>query len=193
MTMKCMKVMLGGLMLAATSFAAQAADDDMSYSNLDLGYVETDIDGIGPSADGFGLRGSVGFAEHYLVFAEYSSQSIANIDIEDMSVGFGGHHEIADNVDLVGKLGWTQVDLSAPGGLEADDDGYLLEVGLRGRLAESVELEGGARYVDLSDSGDDTGFYVGGRYHFNQMWAVGAEYRSGDGASSWLAGMRISF
>jgi hypothetical protein len=60
-------------------------------------------------------------------------------------------------------------------------------------VADAVELEGGLRYVDFSDGGDDTGFYVAGRYHFNATWAVGAEYRSADDASSWLAGVRVSF
>jgi hypothetical protein len=189
--MKFAKTLIGGLLLAVSPLAAFA--DEMSYSYVGLDYIETDIDGLGPKADGFAVRGSVGFAEHYFVFAEYVPQSVANVDIDSMAVGFGGHYGLSDSLDLVGKLGWFQVDLSAPGGLDADDDGYLVEAGLRGRVAGSVELEGGARYLDLSDGGDDTSFYAAGRYHFNAMWAVGAEYRSGSDSSSWLAGVRVSF
>ena len=189
--MKFAKIVLGSILLALAPLAALA--DDMSYSFVGIDYVETDVDGLGESADGVAARGSVGFAEHYFVFGEFVTQSVADIDIDQISVGLGGHYGLAENLDLVGKLGWTQFDLSAPGGLDADDDGYLLEVGLRGRVADSVELEGGARYTDLSDGGDETSLYVAGRYHFNDMWAVGAEYRSGDDASTWLAGVRISF
>lgn len=188
--MNFVKTLLGGLLLAATPLAAIA--DDMSYSTVDLSYIETDIDDVDSKADGFAVRGSAGFAEHYFVFAEYVPQSVADIDIDSIAVGFGGHYGLADNLDLVGKLGWFQVDLSGPG-IDGDDDGYLAEAGLRGRVAGSVELEGGMRYLDLSDGGDDTSFYAAGRYHFNAMWAVGAEYRSGSDSSSWLAGVRISF
>ena len=76
--MKLGKVVLGSLMLASAPLAAMA--DDMSYSYVDAAYVETDIDGA-PSADGFGLRGSVGFAENWFVFANYSSQSVQGIAI----------------------------------------------------------------------------------------------------------------
>ena len=126
------------------------------------------------------------------MFAEYVPQSVASLDIDSMAVGFGGHYGLSGNLDLVGKFGWFQVDLSGPG-IDGEDDGYLVEAGLRGRVAGSVELEGGARYLDLGDGGDDTSFYAAGRYHFNAMWAVGAEYRNGSDASSWFAGVRVSF
>ena len=189
--MKCMKVVLGSVMLALAPLAALA--DDMSYSYVDLAYVETDIDGLGPSADGFGVRGSIGFAENWFVFAEYSSQSVADVDIDDIAVGIGGHYGLTESLDLVGRLGWMQVDLSAPGGLEADDDGYLADLGFRGRIGDSVELEGGLRYTDFSDGGDDTSVVVGGRFHFNKTWAIGAEYQSGSDRSSILALVRASF
>lgn len=185
--MKSAKVMLGSLMLAVAPLATQA--EDMSYNYVDAAYIQTDIDGVGPSADGFALRGSVGFATNWLAFAEYSTQSVSGFDIDTMAVGFGGHYGLAENMDLVGRLGYFQVDAS-PGG---DDDGYLLDVGLRGRVTEGVELEGGARYTDLSDGGNDTAFYAGGRFHFNKTWALGAEYQSGEDSSSILAYVRASF
>lgn len=188
--MKLGKVVLGSLMLAATPLAAMA--DDMSYSFVDLAYVETDIDNA-PTADGFALRGSVGFAENWLAFAEYSDQSVQGIDITQFAVGLGGHYGITDNLDLVGRLGYFKVELDAGGGGNADDDGYLLDLGLRGRVGDAVELEGGARYTDLSDGGDDTALFVGGRFHFNKTWALGAEYQSGDDVSSILAYVRANF
>ncbi len=189
--MKFVKAMVGGLLLVAAPLAALA--DDMSYSYVDLAYVETDVDGLGESLDGFGARGSVGFAENFFAFGEFVTQSVQGVDLDTIAVGLGGHYGLAENLDLVGKLGWFQVDISG-GGASFDDDGYLADLGLRGRVADSVELEGGARYTDLGGAnGDDTVFYVGGRYHFNEMWAVGAEYQSGDDSSSWLVGVRISF
>lgn len=188
--MKFGKVVLGSLMLAATPLAAMA--DDMSYSYVDAAYVETDIDNA-PTADGFGLRGSVGFAENWFVFADYADQSVQGIDITTYDVGFGGHYAMTDSLDVVGRVGYLKAEVDAGGGINADDDGYLVDLGLRGRVADGVELEGGIHYTDFTDGGDDTGLYVGGRFHFNKTWAVGAEYQSGDDADSLLAYVRASF
>ena len=174
--MKLVKVIFGGLVLAAAPLAALA--EDMSYSFVDLAYVETEIDGAGQSPDGFVLRGSVGFAVNWFAFAEYSAQSVSGVDLDAFAVGVGGHYSLAENLDLVGRIGWTESEVSF-GPFDFDDDGYLIDAGLRGRVGDSVELEGGARYADFSDAGDSTALYVGGRFHFNDTWALGAEYQDG--------------
>ncbi|MDH4259389.1 MAG: porin [Gammaproteobacteria bacterium] len=189
--MKILKAMTAGLMLAALPLASHA--EDMSYSFVDLGYVETEIDGVGPSADGFALRGSVGFAENYFAFAEYSSQSVSGVDLDITTVGLGGHYGLADNIDLVGRAGWFKVKASTTGA-SADDDGYLLSAGLRGKVGESVELDGSVIYTDVGGSGgDDTAIAVGGRYFFTKNFAVGAEYQHGSDTSTVLVGVRYSF
>jgi Outer membrane protein beta-barrel domain len=187
--MKFAKVALGGLALALAPLAALA--EGMSYNYVDGAYVQTDIDGVGPSADGWALRGSVGFGYNWFAFAEYASQSVQGIDFATTTVGLGGHYALNDQLDLVGGAGWFSVDVS-PGGFS--DDGYLLNLGLRGRVTEGVELEGGVRYTDLGgNNGDDTAFYAGGRFHFNKTWAIGAEYQDGNDSSSILAYVRASF
>jgi hypothetical protein len=188
--MKLGKVVLGSLLLAAAPLAAQA--EGLSYSYVDLAYVETEIDGLGPSLDGFALRGSVGFATNWFAFGEYSAQSVSGVDVDSYAAGIGGHYGLADNLDLVGRIGWTKAEISA-GPFDIDDDGYLIDAGLRGRVGDAVELEGGVRYTDFSDGGDATSLFLGGRFHFNDTWALGAEYQDGDDSSTILAYVRASF
>ena len=189
--MQILKAMIATLMLAALPLASHA--EDMSYSFVDLGYVETDIDGVGPTADGFALRGSVGFAERYFAFAEYADQSVAGINVEQTAVGLGGHYGLADNLDLVGRAAWVQGKASGFG-QSFDDDGYLVSAGLRAQVGDYVELEGSVIYTDFGGSGgEDTSVAVGGRYHFNKTFAVGAEYQHSNDASTILAGVRLSF
>ena len=188
--MKLLKAVVGGLMLAAAPLAALA--EDMSYSYVDLAYVDTDIDGVGPSLDGFALRGSIGFAQNWFAFGEFAAQSVSGVDLDTYTVGLGGHYGLADNIDLFGRLGWTNVEISS-GPVDIDDDGYLVDAGLRGRVGDAVELEGGVRYTDFSDGGDATGLFIGGRFHFNKTWALGAEYQDGDDSSTILAYVRASF
>jgi len=191
MTMKFLNAMTAGLMLAGLPLASHA--EAMSYSFIDLGYIETDIDGTSSNADGFALRGSVGFAEQYFAFAEYSNQSVSGADIDQIAVGLGGHYGLSDNLDLVGRAGWFNVDASGSGG-SFDDDGYLVSAGLRGKVGTSVELEASVIYSDLGGSiGDDTTFAVAGRYYFTRNFAVGAEYQDDGDSSAILLGGRYSF
>ena len=78
--MNLVKAMFGGLMLAAAPLAALA--EDMSYSYVDLAYVDTEVDGVGPSLDGFALRGSISFAENWFAFGEFAAQSVSGVDLD---------------------------------------------------------------------------------------------------------------
>jgi hypothetical protein len=187
--MKFAKVMLGSTLLALAPLTALA--DDMSYSYVDLGYVSSDIAGA-PSADGLGLRGSVGFAENWFVFGEYSNQDLAGVDIDQFAVGLGGHYGLSETIDLVGRLGYIDAEASA-GGANVSVDGYLVSAGLRGQVTDAFELEGRVDYTDFGDNGDDTALAIAGRYFFTNQFAVGAEFATSDDVDSYFVGVRWSF
>jgi len=188
--MNLVKFALGTLMLALAPLAALA--DDMSYSYVDLGYVSSDIEGA-PSADGFGVRGSVGFAENFFVFGEYSNQDLAGVDIDQFAVGLGGHYGLTEEMDLVGRLGYVDAEAAA-GGFSVSVDGYLVSAGLRGQIGDAFELEGRLDYTDLGDDGgDDTAIAIAGRYFFTDQFALGAELSSSDDVDSYFVSARWSF
>ena len=189
--MKIVNAMVGSLLLAAVPLAAQA--EDMSYRYLQLGYMETEIDSIGPDADGFGTRGSFAFANNFFVFTEISKQEVLDIDIDQYAVGLGGHYPLAANLDLVGRIGWAKIEADAGGGLAADDDGYLAGVGIRARAGDHLQFEAGVIHVDYGDFGDDTGVELAARYHFNKNWAAGLEYQSAGDFATTMAAVRYSF
>lgn len=193
--MKIANAVVASLLLAAAPLAAQA--EDMSYSYIDLGWVNTDFDGLGESADGPGVRGSIAFGENFFAFGEYTMQEAdvlgVSVDVDQIAVGLGGRLGISDRADLVGRVGYTELDASGAGA-SADADGYLVSAGIRGQVTDSFELEGHVIHTDLgSDGGDETALAVGGRYFFTKTFAVGAEYRSGDDTDTWMAGVRFSF
>ena len=193
--MKIATALLGSLVLSAMPLAAQA--EDMSYSFIDLGYSEANLDG-GPTGDGFSARGSVGFAENFFGFADYLSQDfpafgvVPSFDIDIYSIGLGGRMEIAESVDLVGKVGYLKADVSSDG-LSGDESGYLVSAGVRARPASQFELEGNVVYRDLGGDADDTAIAVAARYFFTDMFAIGAEYEMSDDQDIWFAGVRLSF
>jgi hypothetical protein len=187
--MKYFHALAGSLLLASVPLAAHA--EDMSYSYVNLDYADVDPDDA-PSGDGPSLRGSVGFADHYFAFAEYGMFDIDVVDIDLMAVGLGGHFGLNDNIDFVARAGYVQVDISVPG-FSDSQDGWLVSAGLRGRVGNHVELEGSVMQRDLGDGGDDTVFTVGGRYHFNDLFAIGAEYQTSSDVNIAYAGVRLSF
>jgi hypothetical protein len=187
--MKFGKAMLASLLLAATPLATQA--EGMSYSYVEADYVDVDIDNA-PSGDGFGLHGSVGFSDNWFVFADYLDGSVDIVDIENISVGVGGHYPLGDNLDAVGRVGYTEFDVSASGFGSVSDDGYLLSLGLRGQVSQ-FEAEGNVIYTDLSDGGDETAFEVAGRWNFTEMFSAALGYRMGDDVNVLFAGVRLSW
>ena len=186
--MKLATAALGGLLLAVAPLATMA--EGLSYSYAELDYVDVDIDDA-PSGDGFALRGSVGFAGNWFAFVDYADASVDVIDIENIAVGLGGHFPINPTWDVVGRVGYTELDLSAQG-FGASDDGYLLSAGLRGQMSQ-FEMEGHVVYTDLSEGGDETAFEVAGRYNFSEMFSAGIAYRMGDEANTLFAGVRLSW
>ena len=179
--------------------AAQA--EGISYTFVELGYLTTDLDGIGKDLDGFVLRGSFEVADDWFLYARYLDQSVSvagvDFDAQQYAVGGGYAWSFADNMDLYGRIGYTEVELDTSGGgfggVGVDDDGYELGVGIRARPIDPLELEGAINYVDLSDAGDDTSFGVAARWFITDMFALGLEGEFADDADTYGIGFRLQF
>ena len=180
---------------ALAPFLAQA--EGISYSYLDAAYVNTDIDRFDEDVDGFALRGSYELTDNVFVFAGYADQgtSVAgfDIDLQTYNLGLGYAWPLGEALDVYGKAGYVSAQADVQGLGDADDDGYSLAVGLRGRAVEQLELEGAVSYVDLSDSGDDTTLDLGARWYFTPQFAFGVEGSFGDDANTYGLGVRWNF
>lgn len=179
---------------ALMPFLAQA--EGLSYSYLDLAYINTDIDEFDEELDGFALRGSIELSDQVFLYAGYSSQSTdifgTDVDYDRLNLGLGYAWPVNTSTDIYGKVGYVQAEADA-GGFDIDDDGYELAVGMRGRVVEQLELEGSLNYVDLSDSGDDTSLGLGARWYFTEQFAGGVEGQFGDDANTYGISLRWDF
>jgi hypothetical protein len=188
---------LRSLVACAALAPVLAQAEGLSYSYLEAGYLSTDIDAISEEVDGFTLRGSVELTERVFVFGGYTDQSASvsglDVDAQSYALGAGYAWPLAPTTDVYGKLAYVSAEVDASGVGSADDDGYSLSLGLRGRVVEQFELEGAIHYVDLADSGDDTSFGVGARWHFTEQFAVGVEGEFGDDANTYGIGVRWTF
>ncbi len=172
------------LAVLASGFAAGAPAADLSYSYVDAGWAQSDIDDLNETGDGFFVRGSVGFAENWFASAGYRQVSFDaggfELDFDLIDVGFGGHMPLSDSVDGVARLSYIDASAEGPFGTSFNDSGYGVSVGVRARPTSQFELEAMLDYTDLDDSGDDTAGRLGGRFYFTAAFAIGAEVSFSD-------------
>lgn len=174
--------------IAAMALGAQtAAAEGFSYNLIEGSYA------FGDNVDGPGVKGSWELAPSIHVFG-----GLQNLDadgggsLDFLNLGVGMNWALSDNLDLVGAASFERLD-NGP----FDDTGFGVSAGLRGRVAESFELDGSIKYSDIGDFGDFVTFAVGGRYYFTPNFAAGAEFNKidGDGGDSdvYMVTLRYNF
>lgn len=173
-------------LLAAASLSAQAGPN---WSFVEAGYARAHPDG-GPNLDGFGLRGSVAFADQWHLFGRYDDLS-DRVDLSRTSLGIGYNLGISDRTDLVARASYERVDASF-GGIEADGNGYGVYVGLRGNVSDAFTLGAGVKYTDIED-GNETVFQLDAQYQFTPSWALAFEVEAGDEGEAYFIGPRLTF
>jgi Ax21 family sulfation-dependent quorum factor len=182
-----MKRSLIALALAALLPLSAQADDKLSYTYVEGGYVNVDGD-----ADGFGVRGSFEFGQsNFYGFGSYAQVEVdnTNIDVDNTEIGFGYAHGLSDNVDLISELAYVNADADGFG----DVDGYRASVGIRGSFSDSFEGLVKANYTDGDEFDGDFSGTIGAQYKFTQTWGVTGEVTFGDNSETYMVGLRASF
>ncbi|MBT8082755.1 MAG: porin family protein [Gammaproteobacteria bacterium] len=186
--------MLRSAMLLLLAFSASVSANDFDYNFFQLSYGNMEFDEVNVDGDGFGLAGSYAINEDFHVFAGYEAAGLDfGIDATTLAAGLGWHTPLSPVVDLVASASYRYFELDVPGGGNADDSGLGLGVGLRFAASELLELNAGISYVDFSDSGNDTGFGIGGLYSFTDAFALGLSANWSDDVSSYTLGGRFYF
>lgn len=182
------------LIVGLLAFSAAASAENFDYNYLTLGYGNIDFDDIGVDGDGFGLGGSYAINESYHVFAGYTAADLDfDVDATSWSAGIGYHTGLSDAVDLVATLSYEYVELDVPLVGSVDDNGLGLGLGLRFAASDKLEVTAGINHVDLSDSGSDTGFGLGGLYSFTEAFSLGLSGDWNDDSSAYTLSGRFYF
>lgn len=186
-----MKRSLLALAFVAMLPLAAQADDKLSYTYVEGGYINVDGD-----ADGFGVRGAFEFGDSgFYGLGGYSRVELDNtsIDVDSYEIGIGYAHGLSDKTDLIGEVAYLNSETNGLPFGDIDVDGYRTSVGLRGSFSDNFEGLIKANYVDGDGlDGEFTGT-LGGQYKFGQTWGVTGEVEFGDGGETYLVGLRASF
>ena len=175
-------------LLAALPFAASAAEG-ISYNYVEGGYIATNTDGA--DADGWGFDGSAALTPNFHVFGAYSNQDVKDFDanFDQWRVGVGYNHEISPKADLLTRVAYEKFDA----GDNIDSDGYSVEAGVRGALANNFEGYALAGYEDGQDFDGDFYGRLGAQVKFTPNWGVAGDVKFASGDTQWFVGPRFTW
>lgn len=184
------QIVLGAV--AALGISAQAfAADGISYNLIDGGYVDSELDlgGFNADGDGFRIGASAELGSTLFGFANYSTTDIEGVDLGLFDIGLGGHWSLAPNFDLVSGVSFERVKIDSVG----SDEGYGVNIGLRGRVSEQFELAGSVKYVDFGSDSDDMVFGASARWYFTPQFAVGLDISKYDDLDLTSLGLSLRY
>lgn len=180
--------------IAFLGFSVSASAQGFNYNYVAVGYSQVDFDDADVDGDGFGIEGSYALNENVHLFGGYSQADFDfGIDLDSFSAGVGYNTAISQTIDFVGRLSYEYIEVSASGLGSEDDNGFGLGIGLRAKASESIELNAGIQYVDLSDSGDNTAFGIGGIFALTDTIDIGLSGDWDDDITSYTLFGRFNF
>lgn len=177
---------------AALPLSAQASELSYTYVEGDYSFLNSSVLNISTDADIIGVRGSYNFgASDFYGFGGYSNANFENtsFDVDQFDLGFGYHHALADNADLLAELAYERADAGS-----FNADGYRTSVGLRTSFSGQVEglLKANYRNGDRI-SGTFSGT-AGLLFKLNNTWALNGEVEVAEhDTQTYTVGIRASF
>jgi hypothetical protein len=182
------KHIIAGLALA---LALPAAAADLSWDWVDLRY--TGYDAQNGSGDGVGVSVVKSIGDSVYVIGAYDDLSLEvlgfDVDATLWRVGIGSHRRVSDKIHAFSELTFENAEVGAGIG-SADDSGYGFRFGLRGMATDSLELNGGIRYIDVGSTDTLLGF--GAVLSIGERFALTTSYEDGDD-SFYTFGARYNF
>lgn len=182
------------LFVATVLFSAVSAHaSDLSYGYVELGFEKVEFEDDWDTYDGDAINLGLSFALNDTV---YAVAKVAKAEVEDveqrvLGLGLGAHAPISETTDIYAEAGFANVDLVDDNWSE-DDNGTVLTLGVRSKLADKFELGGGVTRLDVFDNADNT-LFVNGFYYPTEKVAIGAELSKADDAKGYAVNLRVNF
>mgnify|MGYP003573661358 CR=1 FL=1 len=205
MTNKCFL----GIAAAASlvTFSQMTAAAGFNYTFAEAGYRNVDSDDF--SGDGFQAGFSFGATDYMHIVGTYSrlwvddidGASSVDVDIDEFTIGFGGHYSITDKIDLAGDLVYVDDEYTGdarPDGLgfktniNESEEGYQATLYGRIQVLKKLEMTPHVVYRDVSDS--ETGFGLGLVYDLTRKFAIRVRgtHFSDESTTNLFVGMRLN-
>ena len=166
-------VALGAIAAAMALGAQTAAAEGFSYNLIEGSYATGDVEGF--DLDGFGVKGSWELAPTIFVFGGLQNLEFdGGASLDSLNLGVGMNWALSDNADLFGGASFERLKSGS------SESGFGVQAGVRGRVAERLELSAALKYADIGDAGDAFTYSAGGRWYFTPNFALGLDYNKID-------------
>ncbi len=194
----------------------------ISYSNVELSYLNTDVDGNGGSLDGATLRFEYALAPNFYLTAggdystgdgpDYGPAAYGNLfdgtDLWTVRLGVGGSWALSENIHLVGEVGAMYFDASTEytyrpmvtpaGSAIIDTHGSIGDSDWGWYVRPHLRAKFGCLELhagaEYQDAYENNWAFFGNVYYqVAPSWDVTAGYREGDDTTQWSAGVRYRY
>lgn len=179
----------------SSGFSAPLNAGDLNYTYVEGRFIldaELDDGPVNDDGDGIRFGGSFQVTNNVFAFGSYEDSDLddTNVDLTFLKLGGGYIHPL--NADWDANVSLAYVDFEADGPRSsADDDGYELSGGVRGKINPQIELRGHLKHIDLDDS--DTYFTLGADYYIQSNFSAGVEIDLGGDYETLSIGARYFF
>jgi hypothetical protein len=165
-----MTLRLPVLIAISTLSCGAAAADEPSFSFADLTYIRAE------HGSGAAIRGSGAIGERWFIQGNFDAYDHFDGSVGLASLGVGMHWPVSPSMQLAFGLSAVAVGGAYEDGHDSGMDGAALGGGatleLRGRVGERLELLGGVKYIEVTDTIAPS---IGIRFYFSRRLALGLD------------------
>lgn len=193
--------------LALSMHTVAEANDKLRYDYIDFGYIHSEGERTSDKV-GYELNLSLAFDDTWYVRSTLQSQSAdvwaagskGDVTAKEYEMAFGFHVPSSRTDDFFMEAGYVKFDgdgIIPQTTYGNDEDGFLVNLGLRGRLSTNWEYKLFAGYKDydfspyvneaLHEDSTSTTYGLEGRYYLSKNWSFGIK------ASEEITGLTSGF
>jgi hypothetical protein len=176
------KLLLTVALMAITGTAV--AGPEWTYADIGWVIVDSGNDGDEDDVNGFSVGGSIAFGGNWhanLEYVDIEESGSGGIEADGYRAAIGLHPALTADTDLVMELGYFDVDLDGPAGLDNEADGFDVSFGVRSMITDKLEL----RAIISTSIGEwDDGMPVGEEDFTDSGLTVGGQWNWNDNAST---------
>lgn len=179
------------VLIGILSLGSGVQAEPLSYDYVYASRTDTEVNNQDAEGDTFGLFTE--FAEHWHVTVSQGDAGWGPAGAEQLTTrfGLGGQVFLSDRTLLAPTLSVLRIETDTPAASN-DETAYAVQLDLRHRITDRLELVTGVRHLDL-DAGSRSGVEAGLMFHLNNWVAIGGIARHEDSVNSMEWTFRIYY
>ena len=178
------------LAFAAILPVTAMAATDFGYTYAEARYLDIDRD-KGSDADGATAIGWYRLNQRFFALGQFIGvKNDGGGDAQTYAVGAGFIQPLDNHWDAVLMTSYRRVELDT-GPRTTSDNGYAVQLGLRGMPIPKFEARAFVNYVNVNR--DETSFFLSGDYWFSPSLSAGLAAELGENANTISVGVRYAF